>query len=161
MQSSKVVFLFFFFDFFRKVMRRGVLMTMLQQAAVQLPMWMGKSSERYDMHKCFSVELCPFYLWLKYCSSTGWGLMLCLTSVLTIPLPGLLVQLVVSCWTAGWQGGRLWLQMAARTPSRVFKELERWYCTIFLELKILLFFSSISPTPTSTHTSFEKNRWNH
>lgn len=43
-------------------MRRGVLMTMLQQAAVQLPMWMGKSSERYDMHKCFSVELCPFYL---------------------------------------------------------------------------------------------------
>lgn len=29
----------------RKVMRRGVLMTMLQQAAVQLPMWMGKSSE--------------------------------------------------------------------------------------------------------------------
>ncbi|KAL9982098.1 hypothetical protein ACROYT_G010895 [Oculina patagonica] len=29
----------------RKVMRRGVLMTMLQQAAVQLPMWMGKTSE--------------------------------------------------------------------------------------------------------------------
>ncbi|XP_020601852.1 SAGA-associated factor 29-like [Orbicella faveolata] len=29
----------------RKVMRRGVLMTMLQQAAVQLPMWMGKASE--------------------------------------------------------------------------------------------------------------------
>lgn len=30
----------------RKVMRRGVLMTMLQQAALQLPMWMGKASER-------------------------------------------------------------------------------------------------------------------
>lgn len=29
----------------RKVMRRGVLMTMLQQAALQLPMWMGKASE--------------------------------------------------------------------------------------------------------------------
>lgn len=29
----------------RKVMRRGVLMTMLQQAASQLPMWMGRSSE--------------------------------------------------------------------------------------------------------------------
>ena len=45
-------------------MRRGVLMTMLQQAAVQLPMWMGKSSERYDMYKCYmySVGLCPFYL---------------------------------------------------------------------------------------------------
>ena len=43
-------------------MRRGVLMTMLQQAAVQLPMWMGKSSERYDTYKCFSVGLCPFYL---------------------------------------------------------------------------------------------------
>lgn len=43
-------------------MRRGVLMTMLQQAAVQLPMWMGKSSERCDMYKCFSIELCPFYL---------------------------------------------------------------------------------------------------
>ena len=28
-------------------MRRGVLMTMLQQAALQLPMWMGKASERY------------------------------------------------------------------------------------------------------------------
>lgn len=29
----------------RKVMRRGVLMTMLQEAALQLPMWMGKASE--------------------------------------------------------------------------------------------------------------------
>ncbi|KAK2556295.1 SAGA-associated factor 29 [Acropora cervicornis] len=29
----------------QKVMRRGVLMTMLQQAALQLPMWMGKASE--------------------------------------------------------------------------------------------------------------------
>ena len=72
-------------------------MTMLQQAAVQLPMWMGKSSERCDMYKCYSVGLCPFYLWLKYCLCAGWGLMLWLTSDLTIPLPGLLVQLVVSC----------------------------------------------------------------
>lgn len=39
------------FFFARKVMRRGVLMTMLQQAAVQLPMWMGKASERYSY--CF------------------------------------------------------------------------------------------------------------
>ena len=37
---------------------------------------------------------------------------------------------------------------------------------MILELKILVFyslvvFSSVCPTPTSTHTSFEKNRWNH
>ena len=37
-------------------------MTMLQQAAVQLPMWMGKSSERCDMYKCYSVVLSLFYL---------------------------------------------------------------------------------------------------
>lgn len=31
----------------RKTMRRGVLMTMLQQAALTLPLWIGRTGERY------------------------------------------------------------------------------------------------------------------
>lgn len=31
----------------RKTMRRGVLMTLLQQSAMTLPLWIGKPGERY------------------------------------------------------------------------------------------------------------------
>lgn len=31
----------------RKTMRRGVLMTLLQQSAMTLPLWIGKPGDRY------------------------------------------------------------------------------------------------------------------
>lgn len=45
----------------RKVMRRGVLMTMLQQAALQLPMWMGKASET-PPPLCGCIQAEPNYI---------------------------------------------------------------------------------------------------
>lgn len=45
----------------RKVMRRGVLMTMLQQAALQLPMWMGKASET-PLPLCGCIQAEPNYV---------------------------------------------------------------------------------------------------
>lgn len=35
----------------RKTMRRGVLMTLLQQSAMTLPLWIGKPGERWSIRR--------------------------------------------------------------------------------------------------------------
>lgn len=61
----------------RKTMRRGVLMTLLQQSAMTLPLWIGKPGERYlsflDFLLHSQIHISQFiFLWLLQSSTTMW-----------------------------------------------------------------------------------------
>lgn len=82
--------------------------------------------------------------------------MLCLTATWFVSSAG---GELLDCGVAGW---KIVASNGSQDPKQGLQRTRK----MILELKILVFyslvvFSSVCPTPTSTRTSFEKNRWNH